>query len=72
MLEQRRFFPTELGETVEKVMVKQFPDIFNVGFTSEMEAELDKIEDGDWAGGGARGFLWPVRRVAQEVPTSTR
>jgi DNA topoisomerase-1 len=45
-LNQRRFFPTELGETVEKVMVKQFPDIFNVGFTSEMEEELDKIEEG--------------------------
>jgi len=45
-LNQRRFFPTELGETVEKVMVKQFPDIFNVGFTSEMEEDLDKIEDG--------------------------
>jgi DNA topoisomerase I len=46
-LQQRRFFPTELGETVEKVMVKQFPDIFNVGFTSEMEGELDKVEDGE-------------------------
>src|SRR6476660_9657566 len=45
-LEQRRFFPTELGETVEKVMVMQFPDIFNVGFTSGMEQELDKVEDG--------------------------
>ena len=46
-LMQRRFFPTELGESVEKVMVKQFPDVFNVGFTSEMEEELDKIEEGD-------------------------
>jgi DNA topoisomerase-1 len=45
-LNQRRFFPTELGETVEKVMVKQFPDIFNVDFTSEMEEELDKVEEG--------------------------
>ncbi|HEY9227797.1 MAG TPA: type I DNA topoisomerase, partial [Gemmatimonadaceae bacterium] len=45
-LNQRRFFPTELGESVEKVMVKQFPDIFNVGFTSGMEEELDKVEDG--------------------------
>jgi DNA topoisomerase-1 len=45
-LNQRRFFPTELGESVEKVMVKQFPDIFNVGFTSDMEGELDKVEDG--------------------------
>jgi DNA topoisomerase I len=46
LLEQRRFFPTELGESVEKVMVKQFPDIFNVAFTSEMEGELDKVEGG--------------------------
>ena len=45
-LTQRRFFPTELGETVEKVMVKQFPDVFNVDFTSEMEGELDKVEEG--------------------------
>jgi DNA topoisomerase I len=44
---QRRFFPTSLGDSVERVMVKQFPDIFNVGFTSEMEGELDKIEDGE-------------------------
>ncbi len=46
-LEQRRFFPTELGETVEKVMIKQFPDIFNVTFTSTMEGELDRVEDGE-------------------------
>jgi DNA topoisomerase-1 len=45
-LTNRRFFPTSLGETVEKVMIKQFPDIFNVRFTSEMEGELDKVEDG--------------------------
>src|SRR5438105_13451964 len=46
-LVQRRFFPTELGETVEKVMVKQFPDIFNVSFTSAMEEEREKMEEGD-------------------------
>jgi DNA topoisomerase-1 len=46
-LNQRRFFPTEIGESVEKVMVKQFPDVFNVDFTSEMEEELDKVEEGD-------------------------
>ncbi len=45
-LEQRRFFPTSLGESVEKVMVRQFPAVFNVGFTSEMENELDKVEAG--------------------------
>jgi DNA topoisomerase-1 len=45
-LDQRRFFPTPLGDSVSRVMVKQFPDVFNVGFTSSMEAELDKIEEG--------------------------
>jgi DNA topoisomerase-1 len=45
-LVQRRFFPTEIGESVEKVMVKQFPDVFNVDFTSAMEGELDKVEEG--------------------------
>src|SRR6476469_4573608 len=55
-LEQRRFFPTALGESVERVMVKQFPDIFNVRFTSDMEGELDKIEDG----------AMPWRRVLNE------
>jgi DNA topoisomerase-1 len=46
-LEQRRFTPTPLGETVAKIMVHQFPDIFNVAFTSNMEGELDKIEEGE-------------------------
>jgi DNA topoisomerase-1 len=46
-VDQRRFFPTELGETVEKIMVSKFPEIFNVEFTSEMEDELDRIEDGE-------------------------
>ena len=46
-LEQRRFFPTELGDQVERVMVKSFPDIFNVQFTSHMESDLDRVEEGD-------------------------
>jgi DNA topoisomerase I len=49
---QKRFFPTPLGETVARVLVRVFPDLFDVGFTSEMEAELDRIEEGelDWRG----------------------
>ncbi|MGD8727560.1 MAG: type I DNA topoisomerase, partial [Gemmatimonadales bacterium] len=45
-MESRRFHPTELGRTVLKVMVKLFPDIFNVEFTSTLESELDKVEEG--------------------------
>ena len=48
-VKQKRFFPTALGETVARVLVRVFPDLFDVGFTSEMETELDKIEEGDLA-----------------------
>jgi DNA topoisomerase-1 len=45
-MEKRQFVPTPLGETVVRVLVRIFPDLFDVGFTSEMEAELDRIEEG--------------------------
>jgi DNA topoisomerase-1 len=49
-LEQKRFHPTDLGEVVSKLLVKIFPRIFDVEFTSRMEDELDRIEEGavDW------------------------
>jgi DNA topoisomerase-1 len=43
----RQLCPTELGRTVNTLLVKQFPDIFNVAFTAKLEEELDKIESGD-------------------------
>lgn len=45
-LDQRRFHPTELGEIVIGVLVEFFPEITNVGFTVEMEGNLDLIEEG--------------------------
>ncbi len=44
--EQRRFQPTWLGETVNEVMNKHFPDIVDVGFTADMERKLDAVEEG--------------------------
>jgi len=46
-LDSRRFVPTPLGETVVQVLIEVFPDTFNVDFTSNMEANLDLIEDGE-------------------------
>jgi DNA topoisomerase-1 len=43
----RRFTSTDLGETVCRIMVRVFPDTFNVGFTAQMETELDKVEEGE-------------------------
>jgi DNA topoisomerase-1 len=45
-LEERRLTPTDLGETVNTILVEAFPDLFNVEFTAEMENELDRIEEG--------------------------
>ena len=47
---QKRFHPTPLGETVAQLLVRVFPQLFDVGFTSGMETELDRIEEGelDW------------------------
>jgi len=45
-LDQRRFMPTDLGEVVSKLLVRIFPNIFDVEFTSRMENELDRVEDG--------------------------
>jgi DNA topoisomerase-1 len=38
--------PTDLGETVNKLLVEAFPDIFEVAFTAQMEESLDEIEEG--------------------------
>lgn len=45
-VEKSRFTPTPLGDTVSKLLVKVFPDIFDVSFTSRMEGELDRVEEG--------------------------
>ncbi|MBE3561305.1 MAG: type I DNA topoisomerase, partial [Ktedonobacteraceae bacterium] len=44
--EQRRFVPTWLGVTVNEVMNKHFPEIVDIGFTAEMERQLDEVEEG--------------------------
>ncbi len=45
-LDERKFQPTELGVLINDKLVKHFSDILNTGFTSRMEKNLDRIEDG--------------------------
>jgi DNA topoisomerase-1 len=54
----RRFAPTPQGETVWKVMKRCFPEVFEVGFTAQMETELDKVEEGDLAWQQVLGDFW--------------
>ncbi len=43
---EKRFYPTDLGEVVNILLVKNFPDIFEVRFTADIEGELDLVEEG--------------------------
>jgi DNA topoisomerase I len=49
---QKMLIPTKLGKAVNALLVEHFGSIVDVGFTADMEAQLDKIEDDkvDWHG----------------------
>ncbi len=46
-LEDKKFKPTELGEIVTGFMVDNFTDIIDLGFTAQMETQLDNIAEGE-------------------------
>lgn len=66
-VKEKRFHPTPLGETVLQILIRVFPQLFEVGFTSSMEDELDRIEDGalDWRS-VLEGFYGPFREQLRE------
>ena len=43
---ERKLIPTKLGKEVNKILVKNFPNIINEDFTAAMENELDQIAQG--------------------------
>jgi len=49
-MEYKRLIPTEVGFIVNDLLVEYFPSIVDIGFTSEMEEQLDEIAAGkvDW------------------------
>jgi DNA topoisomerase-1 len=44
---EKKLIPTELGFTINDLVVEFFSDIVNVGFTAEMEEKLDEIATGE-------------------------
>ena len=44
--EQKKFRPTEIGIVVNDLLVNHFPKIVDIGFTAEMEKDLDEIAEG--------------------------
>lgn len=69
----RRLVPTEIGETVNGLLVDHFPDVVDVGFTARMEDELDEIAEGkrEWPE-VVRDFYEPFSRrlevAVEEMP----
>lgn len=50
--QQKALCPTKLGQAVNALLVEHFGNIVDVGFTAEMEAKLDQVEEDkvDWHG----------------------
>lgn len=46
-LQKKKIIPTELGRDVSTILVANFPDLFNVSFTAQMEDQLDRVASGD-------------------------
>ena len=63
-----RFVPTETGKTVNEFLLKGFPDLINVDFTSQMEQELDQVEEGDkpWVA-AVRDFYGPFTKDMEKA-----
>lgn len=44
--EEGKFSPTELGIVVNDLLVDRFSELMDIGFTANMEEQLDRIEEG--------------------------
>jgi DNA topoisomerase-1 len=71
--QQTAFHTTELGEVVNELLVKSFPDLFNVKFTAGMEDELDRVEGGEegWVQ-IVRGFYGPFEKAVATAKDGMR
>lgn len=68
--ETGRFYATDLGEVVTDKLIEAIPSIIDIGYTREMEKELDQIEDEhlDWIE-MLRRFYGPFKQQLGEAET---
>jgi DNA topoisomerase-1 len=71
--EKGKFIPTELGMLVVDLLVENFPNLFNVRFTADMENQLDKIEEGqaNWTQ-SLHAFYGPFSQELQKAAIEMR
>jgi DNA topoisomerase-1 len=73
--EGKRLEPTETGILVNDLVVAHFPEIVDLGFTANMETDLDKVAEGDakWAD-VIREFYEPfsktLEKAQKDMPTT--
>jgi DNA topoisomerase-1 len=67
-LEEKHFYPTDLGFAVTDQLVAHFPGVINVEFTAGMESKLDEIEEGhaDWVE-TLRDFYGPFNQSLEKA-----
>jgi DNA topoisomerase-1 len=65
---KKRLTPTEIGITVNDMIVEFFPEIVDLGFTARMEEELDEVAEGalPWAE-VIREFYGPFREQVERA-----
>ena len=68
---ERRLYASDLGEVVTDKLMEAFPDIMDLGYTREMESQLDKVEEDhlDWVD-MLRKFYTPFRKSLAEAETT--
>lgn len=78
--EDKKYAPTEVGYLVNDMLVENFPEIVDINFTAKVEADFDKIAEGEeeWVP-VIRNFYTPFKKhlaekeetVEKQVETST-
>ncbi len=71
--QEGKFYPSELGKIVNKLLTENFPDILNVQFTAKMEEELDEVEEGKIAWTQAlTDFYGPFSQTLQKAKVNMK
>jgi len=72
-LDKSKFFPTELGELVNELLVNNFPKVLDVAFTASLETQLDMIEEGKVGRQETlKGFYQPFEEELKSAKTQMR
>ncbi len=64
----KQLVPTQLGKIICNILVESFPEVINEEFTSDVENDLDKVEQGSLVWNNMIGdFYQPFKKRVDEV-----